>query len=213
MTDRGNRMKKIICIGREYGSGGREIGEKLAAALGVPYYDKLLIKKTALESGLSEEYIARTEESPVKNFQFLSGNLYADMAVMNNTFYLESQITYNAEKKVIEQIGAEGCGVIVGRCASGILPEDKRLSVFIYAGKTDKINRVSLRNGISEKDAAGRIRRVDRMRRQFFDFYSETPWGQPESYDIMLSSSHFGIDGCVNILLNSIRSTEAPVNE
>ena len=206
-------MKKIICIGREYGSGGREIGEKLAAALGVPYYDKLLIKKTALESGLSEEYIARTEESPVKNFQFLSGNLYADMAVMNNTFYLESQITYNAEKKVIEQIGAEGCGVIVGRCASGILSEDKRLSVFIYAGKTDKINRVSLRNGISEKDAAGRIRRVDRMRRQFFDFYSETPWGQPESYDIMLSSSHFGIDGCVNILLNSIRSTEAPVNE
>ena len=206
-------MKKIICIGREYGSGGREIGEKLAAALGVPYYDKLLIKKTALESGLSEEYIARTEESPVKNFRFLSGNLYADMAVMNNTFYLESQITYNAEKSVIEKIGAEGSGVIVGRCASNILPKEKRLSVFIYADKTDKINRVSERNGISEKEAASRIRRVDRMRRQFFDFYSETPWGQPESYDIMLSSSHFGIDGCVDILLNSIRQTEAAVNE
>ena len=213
MTDRGNRMKKIICIGREYGSGGREIGEKLAAVLGVPYYDKLLIKKAALESGLSEEYIARTEESPVKNFQFLSGNLYADMAVMNNTFYLESQITYNAEKSVIEKIGAEGSGVIVGRCASNILPKEKRLSVFIYADKTDKINRVSERNNISEKEAAGRIRRVDRMRRQFFDFYSETPWGQPESYDIMLSSSHFGIDGCVDILLNSIRQTEAAVNE
>ena len=91
MTDRGNCMKKIICIGREYGSGGREIGEKLASALKVPCYDKLLIKNAALESGLSEEYIARTEESPIKNFQFLSGNLYADMAVMNNTFYLESQ--------------------------------------------------------------------------------------------------------------------------
>ena len=73
-------MNKIICIGREYGSGGREIGEKLARQLGIPCYDKLLIKKAALESGLSEEFLSRTEESPINSIQFLSGNPYADVA-------------------------------------------------------------------------------------------------------------------------------------
>ena len=89
-------MKNIICIGREYGSGGREIGEKLAGMLNIPCYDKLLIKKASLESGLSEDFIAYKEESPINSLQFLSGNPYADVAGIGNTFYSESQIAYNA---------------------------------------------------------------------------------------------------------------------
>ena len=96
-------MKGIICIGRQYGSGGREVGEKLTRT-GIPCYDKLLIKKAALESGLSTDFISKTEESPINSIQFLSGNPYADIASIGNTFYSESQVTFNAEKEVIEKI-------------------------------------------------------------------------------------------------------------
>ncbi len=199
-------MKKdIICIGREYGSGGREIGEKLARQLGVPCYDKLLIKKAALESGLSEEFIERTEESPINSLHFLSGNPYADIAGMANTFYSESQMTYNAEKEVIHKIAAQGPCVIIGRCASAIIPREKQLSVFIYAEETDKRKRVMERNQLGEKEAAHRIRHMDRMRKQFFDFYADSVWGHTESYDMMLSSSKFGIDGCVKIIADSLK--------
>lgn len=201
-------MKKIICIGREYGSGGREIGEKLARTLDVPCYDKLLIKKASLESGLSEGFLAKTEESPINSLQFLSGNPYADIAGIGNTFYSDGQLAYNAEKAVIEKLAEQGPCVIIGRCASSILPKDRIFSVFIYADEQDKIRRVMKRNQLSEKEALHRMRHMDRMRKQFFDFYSDTSWGHPESYDLMLSSSRFSIDQCVNILTNSLKEME-----
>lgn len=201
-------MKNIICIGREYGSGGREIGEKLARTLNVPCYDKLLIKKAALESGLSEDFISIKEESPINSIQFLSGNPYADIAGIGNTFYSESQLAYNAEEAVIKQIAEQGPCVIIGRCASSIIPKEQRLSVFIYADKDDKVKRVMERNQINEKKAIHRIKHINRMRKQFFEFYSETTWGHPESYDLMISSSRFDIDEIVKIIINSQRELE-----
>lgn len=202
-------MKKmIICVGRQYGSGGREIGEKLARELGIPCYDKLLIKKAALESGLSEEFLKKAEESPINSIQFLSGNPYADMAGIANTFYSESQVAYNAEKEVIGKVAKQGPCVMIGRCASSIIPKEDRLSVFIYADEEDKVKRVMERNRLNEREAAHRIRHMDRMRKQFFGFYSDTAWGQPESYDMMLSSSRLGIDGCVRMIMNSLKEEE-----
>lgn len=206
-------MKKIICIGREYGSGGREIGEKLAQELGIPCYDKLLIKKAALESGIDENLIARGEESPINSIQFLSGNPYADIAGIGNTFYSESQMAYNAEKAVIEKIATQEACVIIGRCASSILPKDSRISVFIYGEEKDKLNRIMARNQINEKDAIHRMKHIDRMRKQFFGFYSDTAWGHPESYDMMLSSSQFGTDGCVKMIINALKEMEDTENE
>lgn len=202
-------MKKmIICVGRQYGSGGREIGEKLARELEIPCYDKLLIKKAALESGLSEEFLKKAEESPINSIQFLSGNPYVDMAGIANTFYSESQIAYNAEKEVIGKVAKQGPCVIIGRCASSIIPKENRLSVFIYADEEDKVKRVMERNSLNEREAAHRIRHMDRMRKQFFGFYSDTAWGQPESYDMMLSSSKLGIDGCVRMIMESLKEEE-----
>lgn len=198
-------MKKIICIGRQYGSGGREVGEKLARELKVPCYDKLLIKKAALESGLSEEFIKKSEESPINSIQFLSGNPYADIAGIGNAFYSESQVAYNAEESVIREIAKRGTCVMVGRCASSILPKEERLSVFIYGDVEDKVKRVMERNKISEKEALHRMKHMDRMRKQFFDFYSDTAWGQPESYDLMLSASRFGVDGCVQVIMDTLK--------
>ena len=187
-------MKGIICIGRQYGSGGREVGEKLARKLGIPCYDKLLIKKAALESGLSTDFISKTEESPINSIQFLSGNPYADIASIGNTFYSESQVTFNAEKEVIEKIAKQGPCVIIGRCAASMIPKEKR-------------------NQISEKEAVHRIKHMNRMRKHFYEFYSETEWGQSESYDMMLSSSKLGIDGCVDVIIDGLRGMGEMENE
>lgn len=206
-------MKNIICIGRQYGSGGREIGEKLSELLEIPCYDKLLIKKAALESGLNEDFISKTEESPINSIQFLSGNPYADTAGICNTFYSESQMTYDAEEAVIRKIAEQGACVIIGRCASAMIPKAKRLSVFIYADNEDAVKRVMERNRIDEKEAVKRIRHINRMRKQFFEFYADTAWGNPESYDLLLSASKWGTDGCAEIIADAVKKTEEAENE
>lgn len=203
-------MKKtVICIGREYGSGGREIGERLAAALDIPCYDKLILKKTAEESHLSYSLLKDEDEKPVNHDRFLTGDVFVDSAGIQNAFYSESQITFDAERRVIEELAAKGSCVIIGRCASSLLRDslgaDKVLSVFIYANPEQKLSRIMNRNSLNRRDAEKRMKRIDRMRRQYFDFYSETQWGKPESYDIMLSSSSYGIDGCVDLLVTSMK--------
>lgn len=196
----------VICIGRQYGSGGREIGEKLAARLRIPCYDKLLVKKAAQNSGLSVEMLQREEEKPINSHRFLTGNPFVDSAALSNAFYSESQMAYEAEKQVIEQLGTRGSCVIIGRCASSLLRDKNILSVFIYADGPDRLERVMRRNDLDEKSADQRIRRVDRMRKKYFDFYSDTSWGQPESYDLMISSSKYGVDGCVKLILSAVES-------
>lgn len=196
----------VICIGRQYGSGGREIGEKLAARLRIPCYDKLLVKIAAQNSGLSVEMLQREEEKPINSHRFLTGNPFVDSAALSNAFYSESQMAYEAEKQVIEQLGTRGSCVIIGRCASSLLRDKNILSVFIYADGPDRLERVMRRNDLDEKSADQRIRRVDRMRKKYFDFYSDTSWGQPESYDLMISSSKYGVDGCVKLILSAVES-------
>ena len=93
----------VICIGRQYGSGGREIGERLAQKLGINCYDKLLIKKAAEISGLNKEYISREEEKPANPLWLLSGNIFADTAGIGAAFYSGNEMIYNAEKAAIDR--------------------------------------------------------------------------------------------------------------
>ncbi len=202
--------KIIICIGREYGSGGREVAEKLAGKLNIPCYDKLLVKRAAQASGLSETFISREEETPSNFMRFLSGNIFADCADLATAFYSDSQMVYDAERAAIVQLANQDC-VIVGRCASSILKTQGCLSVFIYADGNDRCARVMKRNGLTAKAAEERIRRIDRLRRQYFDFYSDTHWGQPESYDLMISSSRYGVSGCVDLIAESLERLEGGI--
>lgn len=203
-------MKKmVICIGRQYGSGGREIGEKLAERLGVTCYDKLLISKTARETGLSAETVEAEEEKPIGFCETISGNPFADTAAMSEAFYSEKQRVFEAERKTILEIADEGPCVIVGRCASSVLRAAgyEVLSVFVYADMDDRAKRIAERNGIGTKEAIRKAEKTDRLRKKYFDFYSDTPWGEPESYDLMISSSRYGIDGAADVI------AEAAINE
>lgn len=196
----------IICIGRQYGSGGREIGERLAKRLGIVCYDKLIIGQTAKEAGLSAETVENDEEKPIGLCEMISGNPFADRALLGETFYSEKQRVFEAESKTILEIAGKGSCVIIGRCASSILRGAGYdiLSVFVYADMDDRAKRIATRNSIDTKDAIRKAGKIDRMRKKYFDFYSDTPWGEPESYDLMISSSCYGIDGTVDVITKAV---------
>ena len=196
----------IICVGRQYGSGGREIGMKLAEKLGVICYDKLIVRKTAEKSGLPEKLVESDDEKPIGLGSMISGNIFADSAALGQAFYSEEEKVFEAERKTILEIASKGPCVIIGRCASSILRDAGYdvLSVFVYADTPDRIRRICARCGLNERAAARKAQKIDRMRKDHFDFCSETKWGEPESYDLMVSSSCYGIDGTVDVIAKAV---------
>ena len=126
----------IICIGRQYGSGGREVGEKLAKRLGVTCYDKLLLKQAAKEGGVSLGEVERQDEKPVSASAFLSGNVFADSASIGGAFYSQSQLVYDAEKKAILDAAAKGgCKDDCDPGAAEKVGHQQRLALFGAVGK------------------------------------------------------------------------------
>ena len=189
--------KQLICISRQYGSGGREIGEAVAKKLGLPCYDKCLITQAAQKSGLPEGSVAEYDERG-ENLGFaISGNPFADSAALAETFYSDQARVFDAERRVILELAAQGGCVIIGRCASAILrgAGEHPLSVFIYADPADRTRRI-----------AARTQKIDRMRKHHFDFYADTLWGEPASYDLMLSSSEYGITGAAEVIAAAARA-------
>lgn len=136
----------------------------------------------------------------------VSGNVFADLAAMAGKFYAESEKVFEAQRDTIIEIAKKESCVIIGRCASSVLRgiNADALSVFIYADDSDRIRRISENNGLDMKAAERKMHKTDHMRKRYFDFYSETLWGEKASYDIMLSSSKFGIDGTVDIIQKAV---------
>ena len=148
-----------------------------------------------------EEYVEKYGEYT------LSDSLYNN-ALAGRTYNGQSDADklWLAHKKVVTDLASQGPRVIIGRCASSLLRDRKNvLSVFIYAGEADRVARIASRNRLDEPQARARMRKTDRMRRRYFDFYADTQWGDPESYDVMLSSSYYGVDGCVEMICKSLQ--------
>lgn len=183
------------------------MGEKLARKLRVPCYDKLLIQQELAKDGVSGPISGRLDEKPP--VAMLSGNLFADTAaVMQNFYYADGQAAC-AVQKTLRRLALEQSCVIIGRCASVLLSGLPMLSVFLYADDSDCLRRIAERNRLSEEEARKRFRQMNRLRRQYYEFYSETRWGRPESYDLMLSSSALGITGCVELIAESLSYRKA----
>ena len=182
----------VITISREYGSGGRAIGEKLAKELGIPFYNKELILMAAKESGLSEEYIKKAEQQ--KSTSFLYG-LYmgAQQLPMNDQIFL-------IQSKIIREIAEKGPCVIVGRCADYVLRERKDLlSVFIHAPLSFRAQRVQK---VYEKTASNIedfVRKKDKKRAAFYNYFSQNKWGDARHYHLAISSV-YGVDFAVEVL-------------
>ena len=192
--ERGFTMR-IITVGREFGSGGREFGKRLAELLGYDYYDKEIITKMAKESSASEDYIEEVlEKRPIPYFPITIGRSFYPM---ENPMYERSQEIYELQEKIILDLSEKSDCVIVGRCADYILRDKKPLRLFIYADMVAKIDRCKRKGPEEEdlltKDLKRKIKSIDKDRSRYYEFYTGQGWGDPLSYDMMINTTYKNI--------------------
>ena len=193
--------KRIITISREFGSGGRFIGEEVAKKLGMAYYDKNVITEIAEKSGLSPEYIQENAELSPKKGLFA----YA-LAGRDITGKSVEDIVYEAQRKVIfELVEKEPC-VIIGRNAGFILKDrDDVLNVFIHGNMPEKMQRISCLYNVSGQEAVKMMADTDKRRLANYNFYTEQKWGKASNYTLCLNSSELGYDRCEAIIMECVK--------
>jgi cytidylate kinase len=192
----------VITIGRQLGSGGRDIGHKLAAQLNLLFFDKELIRIAAQESGIKEDIF---EEADEKKTHSLFGGLldlrgFVTDEVYSN-YYLSNETLFKIQSEVIRRLASEKSCLIVGRCADYVLKDHPRcLKVFICADMSDRIRRVVAAQNISESKAEEFIQKMDRKRAEYYGYFSGKVWGAAQSYDLCVNSSLLGIDETVSFI-------------
>lgn len=196
---------EIYTIGREFGSYGKQVGEKLAERLGIAIYDKELLQKAAKESGFCEEIFENHDERPTNSFLYslvmdtysagsYSAAPFMDMPLNHKVFLAQ----FDAIKKIAEN---ESC-VIVGRCADYALADNpKCLNIFIRAEMDDRVKRISKRLDITEAKAKDMCIKQDKQRASYYNYYTSKKWGDARSYDLCLNTSKISVDDCVDVIL------------
>ena len=195
---------KIITIGRQFGSGGREIGQKLAERLGIPLYDRRLVSMAPEALGVREEDAERVDETSLNSFvanYTVSPGMY--MEYINAASYIPSfdETVFRKEAEIIRSLAEKGPCIIVGRCADYILKDRAEcINVFICADKEDRKKRIGRLYNLTERKAAERIRRTDRERRYYYELHTGQDWGDISSHQIMFNVSLLGADKIVDYL-------------
>ena len=196
---------KIYTIGREFGSGGREVGEKLAAKLGIKLYDKELLQQAAKDSGFCEEIFENHDEKPTNSFLYslvmdtysvsgYSAAPFLDMPLNHKVFLAQ----FETIKKIAEK---ESC-VIVGRCADYTLSDNPDcINIFIHADLDVRIKNVSKNLNITENKARDIINKTDKQRASYYNYYTSKKWGDSKSYNLSLDAGKLGTDNCVEMIL------------
>jgi cytidylate kinase len=192
----------IINIGRQLGSGGREIGQKLSSRLGIPFYDKELIRIASKESGLQEEVFEKADEK--KHFSLFGGLLGLRGSATNEiylNYYLTDETLFKIQSDVIRSLAEKQSCLFVGRCADYILKENPRcLNVFISADLDDRIKRIAEIQHLPENKAKDYIEKTDKNRARYYNYFSDKAWGVAESYHLCINSSVLGIDETVSFI-------------
>jgi len=187
--------KFVINIGRQLGSGGREIGEKLAELMGASFYDKELIQIASKESGLCSEFFEKVDEKI--SHTFFNGS----SGISNN--YLSGETLFQIQSDVIRGIAEKESCIFVGRCADYVLKNHPRcLNVFICADIDSRIKRVAVVQKLSEDKARECIEKTDKKRAGYYNYFSNKIWGSAESYDLCINSSVLGIVDTVSFICN-----------
>ncbi len=193
--------KRIITISREFGSGGRFIGEEVAKKLGIAYYDKNIIGQIAEKSGLSPEYIQENAELSPKKGLFayaFSGRDITGKSV--------EDMVYEAQRNIILELAEKEPCVIIGRNADYILKDrDDVLNVFIHGDMPEKIQRITSLYNVEEKEAVKMMADTDKRRRTNYNFYTDQNWGKASNYTLCLNSSQLGYDRCEMIIMECVK--------
>lgn len=190
--------KRIITISREFGSGGRFIGEEVAKKLGIKYYDKDIIAQIAEQSGFSPEYITeKAELSPKKG---LFAYAFSGRDVTGKSI---EDMVYEAQRKVILEIAEKESCVIIGRNADFILKDrDNVLNVFIHGDMPEKVARICKLYNVTEEEAEKMMADIDKRRMTNYRFYTDQKWGMAKNYTLSLNSSELGYDLCEKIIID-----------
>lgn len=204
-------MNTVITIGRQFGSAGREIGEKLAEYFGIKCYDKELLTRAAQESGFCEEMIQNHDERPTNSFLY---NLVMDTYSFgyNASSFVDMPISHKvflAQFDTIKKVAEEGPCVIVGRCADYALAgKTNVVHLFIYADEESKVQRVMEKYSLTESKAKDMIIKKDKQRQSYYNYYSSKKWGRADSYDLCINSSVLGEEGTVNLIIQYVEDFE-----
>ena len=193
--------KRIITISREFGSGGRFIGEEVAKKLGIAYYDKNIIGQIAEKSGLSPEYIQENAELSPKKGLFAYAFSGRDI-----TGKSAEDMVYEAQRNIILELAEKEPCVIIGRNADYILKDrDDVLNVFIHGDMPEKIKRITGLYNVKEKEAVKMMADTDKRRRTNYNFYTDQKWGKASNYTLCLNSSQLGYDRCEMIIMECVK--------
>ena len=202
--------KLIITIGRQYGSGGNEIGRKLAEELGIDFYDKNILRMNSDESGIKESYFHLADEKAGSRllYRIVSGmtpemrepSFGSDLISADNLFRFQSE--------VIRKLAEEQSCVIVGRCADYVLEDADDIElvrVFIYADMDARIRRVREKELYTPEDVRKNVKRIDKERRNYYRYYTGRGWADPENYDLLINTTTTGIKGTVRMIEEYIK--------
>ncbi|MBQ8306171.1 MAG: cytidylate kinase-like family protein [Blautia sp.] len=197
----------IITIGREYGSGGREIGQKVAEELGIRFFDKELLEHAANDSGICKELFENQDEKPTNSFLYslvmdtysfgYSSAAYSEMPLNHKVFL--------AQFDAVKKLASEGPCVMVGRCADYALADNKDLfSVFVHGSMDARIARISEKYIKTPKESRDIINKTDKSRASYYNYYTNKKWGAAQSYHLCVDSSRLGIDGAVRTIIEAV---------
>ena len=195
-------MNKIITIGREFGSGGRELGRRLARELGFDYYDKEILTAIAEHTSFSEDFVRQVVEGRPRQ-------LYP-ITVNHSFMYLDTQpvqqagAVFQAQQEIIRELACRSNCVIVGRCADYILREEKPFRIFVYADMASRIARCRERDeegkSLTDKEYRQQILSMDKARAKYYDFYTDLRWGDKLNYELCVNTTNQDIPALVTVL-------------
>ena len=200
-------MSLVITIGRQFGSGGRNVGEKVAEYFNIPFYDKELVEMAAQKSNLSQEALKEVDEHATNSFLYSLASGNYSLRGINAPIYYEMPINdklFIAQAEVIKEIAKKGSCVIVGRCADYVLENENvdLLNVFIHGSIDYRAGRVMDALGLKQNKARDKVIKTDKQRRTYYDYYTSKDWGVMSNYDLCINAETFGIEGAANLIIS-----------
>ena len=195
-------MNRVITIGREFGSGGRELGRRLAEELSIEYYDKEIITEIAKHTQLSEEYIQQIVEcTPHRLYPITVGH---SMSFVEDYSFSQAQTVYEAQATILKDLAEKSDCVIVGRCADYILKDYNPFNIFVYADLDSRVNRcidrIAEGEHFTEKQLRRKIKNIDKQRARYYSFYTGRKWGDKSNYDLCINTTDTEIKKIVPIV-------------
>ncbi|MGB4659471.1 MAG: cytidylate kinase-like family protein [Mobilitalea sp.] len=195
--------KYVITIQRGYGSGGRTIGKMLSEKLGIPYYDRDLLRLASDDSGINQDLFAKADEKLKKSLLFkIASSVYKGELIPPESDDFTSNVNlFNYQAKIIKELAAAESCIIIGRCGDFVLKDnDNLVRLFVHAPHEDCIRNLYEVEGLDEKEAEKRIASIDKYRADYYKYYTGRDWDDARNYDLCLNSAHLGFDTCVEIV-------------